>query len=140
MLVRLGNAIRFSPDYLAFATHYRFEPRPVAVARGNEKGRVERSIRYIRDHFFAARVYTDVADLNAQAKAWNAARDAMPLDTKGTERSGVRLCQTFALSSVPLGSAAMVITRPLGGSRCQVHFTAFAASSITCATACGCEI
>jgi len=34
------------------------------------KGRVERSIRYIRDNFFAARVYTDVADLNAQAKGW----------------------------------------------------------------------
>jgi hypothetical protein len=69
-LERLGSAIRFNPDYLAFAAHYRFEPRPVAVARGNEKGRVERSIRYIRDNFFAARVYTDVADLNAQAKAW----------------------------------------------------------------------
>jgi transposase len=70
VLERLGEAIRFNPDYLAFAAHYRYEPRPVAVARGNEKGRVERSIRYIRDNFFAARVFTDVADLNAQAKAW----------------------------------------------------------------------
>ena len=34
------------------------------------KGRVERSIRYIRDSFFAARAFTDVADLNAQARAW----------------------------------------------------------------------
>lgn len=70
VLERVGDAIRFNPDYLAFAAHYRFEPRPVAVARGNEKGRVERSIRYIRDNFFAARVFTDVADLNAQAKVW----------------------------------------------------------------------
>jgi hypothetical protein len=70
VLERLGDAIRFNPEYLAFAAHYRFEPRPVAVARGNEKGRVERSIRYIRDNFFAARAYTDVANLNAQAKAW----------------------------------------------------------------------
>lgn len=70
VLERLGDAIRFNPDYLAFAAHYKFEPRPVAVARGNEKGRVERSIRYIRDNFFAARIFTDVADLNAQAKAW----------------------------------------------------------------------
>jgi transposase len=38
---------------LALAGHYRFEPRPVAPARGNEKGRVERAIRYIRDSFFA---------------------------------------------------------------------------------------
>ena len=70
VLERVGDAIRFNPQYLAFAAHYRFEPRPVAVARGNEKGRVERSIRYIRDNFFAARVFTDVADLNAQAKVW----------------------------------------------------------------------
>ncbi len=36
----------------------------MAVARGNEKGRVERSIRYIRDKFFAARTPTDLDDLS----------------------------------------------------------------------------
>ncbi len=70
VLERQGDAIRFSPTLLAFASHYRFEPRPVAVARGNEKGRVERSIRYIRDNFFAARTFTDLEDLNCQADAW----------------------------------------------------------------------
>ena len=39
-------------------------------ARGNEKGRVERAIRYVRDAFFAARSFTDLDDLNAQAEAW----------------------------------------------------------------------
>jgi hypothetical protein len=42
----------------------------VAPARGNEKGRVERAIRYVRDSFFAARTWRDVDDLNAQALAW----------------------------------------------------------------------
>ena len=42
---------------------------PVAVARGNEKGRVERAIRFVRERFFAARRFTDLADLNAQALA-----------------------------------------------------------------------
>jgi Mu transposase-like protein len=42
----------------------------VAIARGNEKGRVERAIRYVRDAFFAARSFTDLDDLNAQAEAW----------------------------------------------------------------------
>jgi transposase len=37
VLERQGDAIRFHPSLLAFAAHYRFEPRPVAVARGNEK-------------------------------------------------------------------------------------------------------
>ena len=70
VLERQGDAIRFSPQLLALAAHYRFEPRPVAVARGNEKGRVERAIRYIREAFFAARSFADLADLNAQATRW----------------------------------------------------------------------
>lgn len=70
VLERHGDAIRFNPELLAFAAHYRYEPRPVAVARGNEKGRVERAIRYVRDAFFAAREFTDLADLNAQAQRW----------------------------------------------------------------------
>jgi transposase len=70
VLERQGEAIRFNPTLLALASHYRFDPRPVGVARGNEKGRVERTIRYIRDNFFAARPFADLADLNAQAKAW----------------------------------------------------------------------
>jgi transposase len=70
VLERRGDAIRFQPALLDFAAHYRFEPRPVAIARGNEKGRVERAIRYVREAFFAARDFTDVEDLNAQAEAW----------------------------------------------------------------------
>jgi hypothetical protein len=70
VLERQGDIVRFNPKLLELAGHYRFEPRPVAVARGNEKGRVERAIRYIRDAFFAARTYSDVADLNSQAQEW----------------------------------------------------------------------
>jgi transposase len=70
VLERQGEAIRFHPTLLEFAAHYRFEARPVAVARGNEKGRVERAIRYVRDSFFAARSFVDLADLNEQADAW----------------------------------------------------------------------
>jgi hypothetical protein len=70
VLERKGDAIRFNPTLLAFAGHYRFEPRPVAVARGNEKGRCERAIRYIRDNFFAARKWQSLDDLNSQAAAW----------------------------------------------------------------------
>src|SRR6187399_2032283 len=72
VLERHGDAIRFHPTLLAMSAHYRFEPRPVAVARGNEKGRVERAIRYIRDAFFAARAFADLADLNRQAAEWTA--------------------------------------------------------------------
>jgi transposase len=55
VLDRQGDAVRFNPTLLKFAAHYRFEPRPCAVYRGNEKGRVERAIRYIRSNFYTGR-------------------------------------------------------------------------------------
>ena len=70
VLERRADAIRFHPTALELAAHYRFEPRPVAPARGNEKGRVERAIRFARDRFFAARQFRDLDDLNAQALQW----------------------------------------------------------------------
>jgi transposase len=70
VLERQGKIIRFNLTLLSFAAHYRFEPKPVAVGRGNEKGRVERAIQFIRTNFFAARTYNDIDDLNAQAKIW----------------------------------------------------------------------
>jgi transposase len=70
VLERQGDAIHFHPTYLEFAGHYHFEPRPVAVARGNEKGRVERAIRYVRDNFFAGRTWKTIDELNQQATEW----------------------------------------------------------------------
>jgi transposase len=67
---RQGDAIRFNPLLVEFARHYRFAPRPVALARGNEKGRVERAIGYIRRSFHLGRGFTDVDDLNRQAREW----------------------------------------------------------------------
>lgn len=70
VLERSGDAIHFHPKLLALSGHYRFEPRPVALARGNEKGGVERAIRYTRTSFFAARTWTSLEDLNVQAHEW----------------------------------------------------------------------
>ena len=77
--------MRFHPTLLELAKHYRFEPRPVAPARGNEKGRVERAIRYARVSFFAAREWTDLDDLNAQARAWCV---GMAAERPGTQDRG----------------------------------------------------
>jgi transposase len=70
VLERRGDAIHYQPRLLELAAHYHFAPRPVALARGNEKGRVERQIQYLRTSFFAARSFRDVADLNAQFEKW----------------------------------------------------------------------
>jgi len=70
VLERTADVIRFHPKLLELAGYYHFGPVPVARARGNEKGRVERAIRYLREAFFAARRFHSVADLNAQLDDW----------------------------------------------------------------------
>ena len=91
VLERIGNAIRFHPRLLELAAWYRFQPRPVAIARGNEKGRVERAIRFARERFFAARRFADLDDLNAQALAWCAGEVAERPYPEDLTRS-VRAC------------------------------------------------
>jgi transposase len=70
VLERRGDAIHFHPRLLELCAHYHFEPRPCRPGRGNEKGRVERAIRYVRESFFAARTFTTLADFNRQARCW----------------------------------------------------------------------
>lgn len=101
VLERQGQAIRFNPALLNFAGYHCYEPRPVAVARGNEKGRVERAIRYIRDAFFAGRTFSGIEDLNAQAHAWmmGAAADRRcPEDISLTVREAFALEQKYLLA------------------------------------------
>jgi transposase len=70
VLERAGDHIRFNENLLFFAGHYHFAPKPCAPYRGNEKGKVERSIQYLRHSFFAARRYHSVEDLNTQLEQW----------------------------------------------------------------------
>ncbi len=70
VLERHGDAIHFHPRLVELSAHYHFAARPCQVRAGNQKGRVERAIRYIRDAFFAARPFTTLEDLNRQALAW----------------------------------------------------------------------
>lgn len=70
VLERTGDHIRFHPELLSFAGHYHFQPKPCAPYRGNEKGKVERQIQYLRHAFFAARTFADLDDLNTQLVHW----------------------------------------------------------------------
>ncbi len=70
VLARRGDVVQFNPRLLELCAHYHFEPRPCRPRRGNEKGRVERAIRYVRESFFAARPFTTLEDFNRQARAW----------------------------------------------------------------------
>jgi hypothetical protein len=70
VLERLGEAVRFNPRLLELAAHYHFAPRACRPRRGNEKGTVERTIRYVRESFFAARLFTTLPSFNHEALVW----------------------------------------------------------------------
>ena len=101
---RVGDHVRFHPRILELAGHYHTEPRPCAPYRGNEKGKVERTIRYLRDSFFAARSYRDLDHLNAQLEDWIArVADArkVPGDPAGTLVRDARAAERARLLPLP---------------------------------------
>src|SRR6266542_2649795 len=70
VLERRGDQIHFNPRLIELSAHYHFAPRPCQVRAGNQKGRVERAIRYVRDSFWAGRTFTTLAECNRQALLW----------------------------------------------------------------------
>jgi len=87
VLERVDDAIRFHPRLLELADAYGYEPRPVAPRRGNEKGRVERAIRYLRGSFFPLRSHLELVALNREAERWcreTAAARPWPQDRRRT--------------------------------------------------------
>lgn len=72
VLERDGDFIRFHPRFLQLSAHYLFAAHPCRPARGNEKGKVERQIRYLRDSFFAGRHFADLQDVRTQFARWKA--------------------------------------------------------------------
>ena len=70
VIERVGSIVRFNQDFIDISKYYLFEPRAVNIRRGNEKGKVERSIRYIRDNFFSGRTFTTLEQFNKEALDW----------------------------------------------------------------------
>jgi transposase len=70
VLARTLDGPRFAPALLDFAGRYGFAPRLCRPYRAKTKGKVERSIGYLKDRFLVGRTFTDLEDLNAQLLAW----------------------------------------------------------------------
>jgi transposase len=62
--------IIYNAKLVALAQHYGFTPRACRPYRAQTKGKVERPFRYIRQDFFLARRFRNLADLNAQLRHW----------------------------------------------------------------------
>jgi len=66
----VGQDPVLNPKYLDFAHHYGFAITPCAVAKGNEKGRVENGVGYVKKNFLNGLEIPHFAALNPAAKTW----------------------------------------------------------------------
>lgn len=66
VLERQGDAVRYHPQLLELCAKLHVQPRLCAVARPQHKGKVERSIRYLRDRFLAGRTISSIEQGNTQ--------------------------------------------------------------------------
>jgi hypothetical protein len=66
----LGEAPVFNPKYLDFANHSGFTIAPCNVGKGNEKGRVENAVGYVKKNFLAGLEIPDFSVLNPAARQW----------------------------------------------------------------------
>lgn len=67
---RHGDAVRFHPLLLDLAARMHVQPLLCRPRRPQEKGKVERAIRYLKDRFFPARAIHSIAHGNAQLDAF----------------------------------------------------------------------
>ncbi|WP_246804355.1 IS21 family transposase [Desulfosarcina cetonica] len=66
----VGKAPVFNPKYLDFADHYGFTIAACNVGKGNEKGRVENGVGYVKKNFLAGLDIPDFAAIHPAARHW----------------------------------------------------------------------
>jgi transposase len=64
------GGIVYNRALIDLARHYGFHPKACRPYRAKTKGKVERPFRYIREDFFLARSFRNLADLNEQLRHW----------------------------------------------------------------------
>ena len=96
-----GRLVRFLPRFLGFAREFGFFPRACNPAAGWEKGKVERAIGYVRQNFWPLREFTDLDDLNRQARQW-LAEVANQRQHRETRERPIDRFQPAALKPLPV--------------------------------------
>ena len=96
---RCGRVIRFNDAFLDFLRPFKIVPVACNIRSPQEKGKIERSIQYIRRNFWPARTFADLMDVQNQVNQW---RDTV---------ANVRIHQTTG--EKPQDRFAKIIPRPL---------------------------
>jgi transposase len=95
----VGEAPVYNPRYLDFANHYGFKIRACGVGKGNEKGRVENAVGYVKKNFLAGLDIPDFSAINPAAGNWleqianvraHGTTNKQPVESFKTEKPALR--------------------------------------------------
>jgi transposase len=62
--------LHFNKKFLEFAAYYGFVPRVCRPYRPETKGKIESTVRFVKQNFWPGIVFDSLPDLNQQARAW----------------------------------------------------------------------
>jgi len=94
-----GEAPVFNARYLDFSKHYGFKIKACAVGKGNEKGRVENAVGYVKKNFLGGLDLPDFSAVNPGARQWldevanvrvHGTTKKRPVDLLGAERPSMQ--------------------------------------------------
>jgi transposase len=70
LIEETAGELRFHKKFLEFAAYYGFIPRVCRPYRPETKGKIESTIRYVKQNFWPGIQFDSLADLNQQARQW----------------------------------------------------------------------
>jgi len=95
----IGQAPVWNPRYRDFAAHHALDIKACGVGRGNEKGRVENAVGYVKKNFLAGLQIPDFRVLNPAVREWldtvanvrtHGSTRVKPVDRFEAERAAMR--------------------------------------------------
>ena len=114
-----GEKALFNPRYLDFAAHHAFEPVACNVRKGNEKGRVENGVGYVKKNLLAGLEISSFEAIQVEGRRWLDQTANVRLHGE-THRQPAELFaqEKPLLRPLPVMPYDCAVIRPVGANRC----------------------
>jgi len=122
----LGQPAQFNPRYLDFAAHYGFQPVACNPAKGNEKGRVENGVGYVKKNFLSGLEILSFEPINPAGRQWLDATANVRIHRE-TNRKPIELYEQekSLLRPLPVMPYDCAVIQPVSANRCcRISFQA----------------
>jgi transposase len=107
-----GEKALFNPHYADFAAHYGFVPVACNVRKGNEKGRVENGVGYIKKNFLNGLEIPSFQPVNPAARQWMDTVANVRIHGETGQKPIERFEQEKAPAQAPAGDALRLRRHP----------------------------